>query len=151
WVPIENTLTQDISWRRNVFRVSDFVDLTEQFKIRFVASDSIRPGENLDGGSLIEGGVDDVIVYDLDIVNVEELEANDIQLYPNPASNLLTITSKEQLGWIEIRDVQGRVLLSRRVTDLTTQFDVSELAPGWYSIQGIGDDQKTWVKTFLKE
>ena len=65
WSFIENNSTQDISWRRNAFRISEYVELTDQFKIRFIASDSLHIGQNLDGGSLIEGAVDDIILYDL--------------------------------------------------------------------------------------
>ena len=51
WVEIEETLTQDIRWRRNAFAIQEYVSLTDEFKIRFVASDSLRPGQEYDGGS----------------------------------------------------------------------------------------------------
>ena len=64
WVYIENTLSADISWRRNAFRVKDYVNLTSSVRLKFIASDSIRPGQNLDGGSLIEAAVDDLYLYE---------------------------------------------------------------------------------------
>ena len=64
WVYIENTLSSDLSWRRNAFRVKDYVNLSSSVQLKFIASDSIRPGQNLDGGSLIEAAVDDLYLYE---------------------------------------------------------------------------------------
>ena len=36
-----------------MFRVKDYVSVTDNFQIRFIASDSIRTGLYLDGGSLV--------------------------------------------------------------------------------------------------
>ena len=64
WVYVENTLSSDLSWRRNAFRVKDYVNLTSSVQLKFIASDSIRPGQYLDGGSLIEAAVDDLYLYE---------------------------------------------------------------------------------------
>ena len=64
WVYVENTLSSDLSWRRNAFRVKDYVNLSSSVQLKFIASDSIRPGQNLDGGSLIEAAVDDLYLYE---------------------------------------------------------------------------------------
>ena len=64
WEYVENTLSSDLSWRRNAFRVKDYVNLTSSVRLKFIASDSIRPGQNLDGGSLIEAAVDDLYLYE---------------------------------------------------------------------------------------
>ncbi|MDC0028891.1 hypothetical protein OAJ32_00105 [bacterium] len=64
WVYVENTISSDLSWRRNAFRVKDYVNLSSSVQLKFIASDSIRPGQNLDGGSLIEAAVDDLYLYE---------------------------------------------------------------------------------------
>ena len=64
WHYIENNISSDISWRKFAFRVSDYVNLTSNIQLKFIASDSIRIGQNLDGGSLIEAAVDDLMLYD---------------------------------------------------------------------------------------
>ena len=63
WVYVENTLSSDLSWRRNAFRVKDYVNLTSSVQLKFIAS-SIRPGQYLDGGSLIEAAVDNLYLYE---------------------------------------------------------------------------------------
>ena len=64
-VYVENTLSSDLSWRRNAFRVKDYVNLSSSVQLKFIASDSIRPGQYLDGGSLIEAAVDDLYLYEM--------------------------------------------------------------------------------------
>ena len=64
WQYIENNMSSDTSWRKFAFRVSDYVNLTANVQLKFMASDSIRLGQNLDGGSLIEAAVDDLVLYE---------------------------------------------------------------------------------------
>jgi len=86
WVYIENTKTSDARWRRNAFRVSDYLEPTNQMRFRFIASDSIRPGENLEGGSLVEAALDDFILYDGTFVSVDEKNdpQHNLVVWPNP-------------------------------------------------------------------
>ena len=64
WNYVENNKSSDISWRQFAFRISDYVNLTNSVQLKFIASDSIRPGQNLDGGSLVEAAVDDLMLYE---------------------------------------------------------------------------------------
>jgi Zn-dependent metalloprotease len=64
WQFVENNISSDISWRQFAFRVTDYVNLTNNVQLKFIASDSIRVGQNLDGGSLIEAAVDDLVLYE---------------------------------------------------------------------------------------
>lgn len=100
WQYIENNMTDDMSWRRNAFRLLDYADATDEVKLQFIASDSTHIGQNLDGGSLIEAAVDDFIVYDeIDENSVNENEANlTLNLFPNPSSNIT---------WIDFSLVNG--------------------------------------------
>jgi len=63
WVAVEGTKVSDRSWRRFAFRVLDYVTPSATTQIRFIASDSIRPGQNLDGGSLVEAALDDLQLW----------------------------------------------------------------------------------------
>ncbi len=63
WVPVENNLTSDKSWRRFAFRAKDYVSLTSnQVQLKFIASDSTNG--SLSGGSLVEAAVDDLYLWD---------------------------------------------------------------------------------------
>mgnify|MGYP006232648575 CR=1 FL=1 len=63
WQYLENTLQQDIAWRRKAFRVADVIEPTDAFQMRFIASDSTTLGEYLDGGSLVEAALDLSLIH----------------------------------------------------------------------------------------
>ena len=106
WVAVENNLTSDNSWRRFAFRAKDYVSLTStQVQLRFVASDSIRLGQNLDGGSLIEAAVDDLYLWDA-----------------NSSTSISDIKTDNSSQLIKIVDVLGREVDPAQVVEKTTLF-----------------------------
>jgi hypothetical protein len=150
WERVENTLTQDISWRRNAIKISDYVDLTEDFRFRFIASDSIRPGQNLDGGSLIEAAVDDIVLYDVDDgTGIDELGELSLNLYPNPADRVLQVNLPQTGGTLDIIDARGRAIRTEEnVQILQREIEVSGLAPGNYFLRYTLDDGRQLSKLF---
>ena len=87
WQYVENNMTSDKSWRRFAFRVADYVNLTNQVRVKFIASDSLRPGQNLDGDSLIEAAVDDFSLYEqVNTTSVDDINSS------NSTQNLIKIT-----------------------------------------------------------
>jgi Zn-dependent metalloprotease len=117
WVFVEETRTQDISWRRNAFRVQDYVDITDEFKMQFIASDSTFIGQNLDGGSLIEAGIDDLLLYEEGTeTNIDDLtQESSVRVYPNPASEYAFVEMHGHAGekaLIQVIDVTGRIIFS---------------------------------------
>jgi len=106
WIAVENNMTSDISWRRFAFRAKDYVSLTStQVQLRFVASDSIRLGQNLDGGSLIEAAVDDLYLWDA-----------------NSSTSISDIKTDNSSQLIKIVDVLGREVDPDQVGEKTTLF-----------------------------
>ena len=142
WVYLENNLTSDRSWRRMAFRVADYVPITSTFQMRFVASDSIRPGQNLDGGSLIEAAMDELYFYEeAEEIGVQELDGiASLVVYPNPVSNDLII--KAALtdaidATVRVMDMSGREVITGKQVNLpggtsTIWIDVRDLEAGNY-------------------
>jgi hypothetical protein len=98
WQYLENTLQQDISWRRKAFRIADVIEPTAEFRMRFVASDSTTIGEYLDGGSLVEAALDDIVLYDLaQPESVVETDGAALTAFPNPLRTGDRLTSR---GWM---------------------------------------------------
>ncbi|MCW5898537.1 MAG: T9SS type A sorting domain-containing protein [Flavobacteriales bacterium] len=148
WVPIEDTKTSDRSWRRHAFRVKDYVTPTAQVRLKFHASDSIRPGQNLDGGSLVEAAVDDVQLWD-EVINTQsqfELPPPSVtSVYPDPAVDelnvLVTLNGSRLLGF-EVVDMTGRIVLSPPSSGPHAdrhRIDVSRLADGHYVLRLVLD------------
>ena len=139
WQYLENTLQQDISWRRKAFRLGDYVDLTDEFQMRFIASDSTTIGENLDGGSLIEAALDDIILYDVvppvnEVTNI--LEYSPLNVSPNPSSHTIYIEGGLGNTPIQIYDMKGSLVFEGKTSskgDLS--LDISSFHAGFYNIQ----------------
>jgi len=92
WTKIERTNVSDKSWRRFAFRVKDYVPLSSNFKVRFMASDSLIPGANLSGGSIVEAAVDDMYLYEEVAAGIHENdEVASMATYPNPAKDNLYV------------------------------------------------------------
>ncbi len=140
WVFVENTRTDDRSWRRLAFRVQDHVTPTSTFAMRFIASDSTHLGQNLDGGSLVEAAVDDIQLWDNTTVGIEELSgASAMSIYPDPANdhvNLMFRSRSKEVLQLHILDASGREVRTTSIAGnggvLRSRVDVSSLAPGGY-------------------
>ncbi|MBK9758862.1 MAG: T9SS type A sorting domain-containing protein [Flavobacteriales bacterium] len=140
WVFVENTRTDDRSWRKLAFRVQDYVTPTSTVQLRFIASDSTHVGQNLDGGSLIEAAVDDIQLWDNTSVGIGEMRTDAITaLYPDPANDQVDLVLAIPAGSstrIDVIDPAGRIVLSDRLTSVAgitrSTVDVSELSAGGY-------------------
>ena len=65
WISLENTTISNASWVRQRFILSEYIELTNQMQLRFIAEDIYYDGDNGSGGSLIEAAVDDIIFQDI--------------------------------------------------------------------------------------
>ena len=92
-------------------------------------------------GEIIENYYNNEIVDDFtfsftttDEVNVEEVN-NNINIYPNPATDIINITNAEN-STIEIYNIAGELVISTTETNI----DVSTLTNGTYLIKVIAED-----------
>jgi len=89
--------------------------------------------------------------FEISVVGIEE--ANGIQLsvapYPNPSTDYLTLEVKDfepSTLSFQLYDMQGKLLLSQKITNSQTRLVMSELVPAIYFIKVIKGDRE--VKTF---
>ena len=145
WVFVENTKVSDPSFRRVAFRVLDYVDLTDNVSLKFIASDSTHAGSPLqfEGGSLVEGALDDLEVWELsDPDGIAETEIADLRIYPNPSSGLMNITMNLESSTVlnlEVITILGSKVHSS-TQDLasgkqTFEIDLSGIADGIYQLR----------------
>ena len=77
---------------------------------------------------------------------------NKITLYPNPASNILTIKGVESANSISIFDVLGKEQIRIKNTETNSHFnkvDIHQLQPGLYIIKVFGAKTQNSLK-FIK-
>jgi len=153
WTYVENTLTSDMRWRRNAFRVRDFLEPTNQMRFRFIASDSIRPGEYLEGGSLVEAAVDDFFIFDAISVGMEELRRaqHELVVWPNPFPgnelNLSFAMTKQGPVTVGIYAENGQLVFTRSLGQLPSgvvqrRLTIPPLAAGSYLIEVGGSESR---------
>lgn len=151
WIYIEDNQTADMRWRRNAIRVADWMEPTAQMRFQFIASDSTRVGEYLDGGSLIEAAVDDFVLYDRMMVGVEETTnpISSLNVYPNPANDFIQVRSELGLlhnALIQLLSPTGQIVYSKQLGDIpngrTLRIETSQFATGNYTLQLISDEKK---------
>jgi hypothetical protein len=122
-------------------------------RFRFIASDSIRPGENLDGGSLVEAALDDFILYDAVNVSVAELEKaqSDLLAWPNPLTDreLELAFAMTNQGAVEVNVFSETGQLVHRMSlgqlpsgVVRRRITLPELAAGVYMLEVSGSETK---------
>jgi hypothetical protein len=74
---------------------------------------------------------------------------NNVVIYPNPANNILNISSSEIIQKVEVLDVVGRVIISKTLNSSNYILDVSNLNRNVYfvnySINGVVNTKKVIV------
>jgi choice-of-anchor B domain-containing protein len=133
WVELE-TLTNDAKpWTQVLFRVQDYVAVTTQFRIRFLAADD-------GGGSIVEAAIDDLEFYEVSYVSAVPIIPSQLTrlegVAPNPFNprtvirfNLATSGRAE----LSVFDLRGR-----RVTTLVAE----NLAAGQHARSWDGTDKR---------
>ncbi len=92
--------------------------------------------ESVSGSDVFSSGIakiDDIIITGVNTAGVETiLFENNIVVYPNPCSDYVIIDSMEDLDIVNVFDMMGRLMVSKKAKGLTEQIDVSHLASGLY-------------------
>jgi hypothetical protein len=83
------------------------------------------------------------------VVGVEEINLEeDLSIFPNPADNLLTFSTKNTIQSIKIIDSFGKEIIYSKNPEKS--IDVSSLAVGLYYIQ-LESNDKVLCKKFVKQ
>ncbi|MFY8034172.1 MAG: T9SS type A sorting domain-containing protein, partial [Flexibacteraceae bacterium] len=78
------------------------------------------------------------------VTGIESFKANVFEVYPNPASDKVTIRTNGT-GTLEVLNVVGQVVISQPASE-TNEINVSKLAKGVYTVKFNGNSQKLVVK-----
>ncbi|MGC4040286.1 MAG: T9SS type A sorting domain-containing protein [Flavobacterium sp.] len=78
-------------------------------------------------------------------LGTDEYVFNYLKLYPNPVTDLLTISNSQLMSKVMVVDMLGRILATKEVNDVETKIDMSRYPTGTYLVQVNADGG---VKTF---
>jgi len=94
-----------------------------------------------DHGQFAENGLSAISRFKLGSTGIGEPGITGVSVYPNPASDIVTVQAITSGGFMtEITDEPGNILISRKFTGVKGIIDVSKLAPGFYTIRITGDN-----------
>jgi hypothetical protein len=117
-------------------------------------------GTSRNNDRYFKGAIDDVKIFNcvLDMEEIDSLythilniknETDIVKVFPNPATNNITIESPQQVLF-EILNIQGQKILQQQLQQGKTDIDISVLAKGFYILR-LNSYDKTEVLKFLKE
>ena len=103
WVSLENTNISNNSWDKRMFFLDDYVTLTSDMRLRFIAEDTFYDGEFGSGGSIVEAAIDDILIQSISSNNIMPGDTNfdsivdilDVVMTINFALGITTPTSLE--------------------------------------------------------
>lgn len=78
-----------------------------------------------------------------------EINSDVIQVYPNPIENLVTVSASKIIKEIEVVDLTGITVLSRKANAENLSFSVENLSTGAYVLRVYSDDNSVLVKKIL--
>lgn len=144
WSMAEKTYKPDVRWRRSVV----IPDLTKgtSFKLMFIATDTVYTNV---AGTWVEAAVDDIEILALgnNSVGVNDISSLQSTLYPNPASDEITITTPENgsMNYSILNAVGQRVLYNENalVVNNSMKINTTTLANGIYFIKLDMKDKKS--------
>lgn len=68
-------------------------------------------------------------------LGIEEFSSDAVQVFPNPATDWVTVQHATGIEFVELVDVSGKVLISRSVQDTQTSLSLIGMQPGMYLIR----------------
>jgi hypothetical protein len=141
-----NFSVRDNNGFESEIRIDNDVDLflMPAFGDEFSTLDIRGIGGQFDNSSPFDGGYQLLPRYASDInftfVSVDDVLGTQLDLFPNPTSKSLTLTSEEPLDEVRISDAVGRLMIQIMNPALQSEIDVQSLNAGMYTVQCIKGD-----------
>jgi hypothetical protein len=114
-------------------------------------SDEASPGNqmiNAGTGTDALGNID--TANDCSTASVKEISFYNIDVYPNPASNVINVRSEFTIDNLSVLDLMGRTVKQQISNNKEFSLDVSDLAKGVYLVK-LSSGEKEAVTKFIKK
>jgi hypothetical protein len=102
-----------------------------------------------DGALNVDGGFDPGVWIGAETAGVEDESLVTLNMYPNPASDVLNISAQNTINTVEIYNVLGQKVISMQVENTSAEINVSNLNAGIYLIK-YEINNSTSTKKFVK-
>ena len=142
------------SWRLDLYNVEKYTaDGKAKIKAKFSGVCSETNNRNFDVTLSLSNRIftvtqDFTIRYTYEAIGIEDFDYNDVNLYPNPTSNILNIVNCENSNY-EIYDITGRIIRTGKINNDFETLDISDLKNGNFFIKVLNKDN-VYTKTIVK-
>ncbi|MFM6934384.1 MAG: T9SS type A sorting domain-containing protein [Flavobacteriales bacterium] len=89
---------------------------------------------HLIGDATYSNGNAFAIRMNMGVLGLDNVTANTLEVYPNPASEVVTIESNMTEGSVQIIDLTGKVVANQTVNGVTTAINTTTLTNGMYTV-----------------
>lgn len=89
-------------------------------------------------------------IIDEDTTGIIPMELLDLDIYPNPANNVLNINSMDYFDKVQIFNLSGQLVTDISDTQKMTSIDISKLVPGLYTVKVYSQDQISTKKLVIE-
>lgn len=79
-------------------------------------------------------GCEEEQTFDVMLTGIKNISSSDVRIYPNPASETLTIEAASAVDQLVVFNLLGTPVVQMNNVQSTNRLDVSQLAPGIYTI-----------------
>jgi hypothetical protein len=123
-----NTLTNNgnIAWTNYVHNITTYAT-AGLFNVRFRAYGA-------DSWAVDYWYIDNVKILPIN-VGIEQIASSDIRIFPNPASDMITIQATEEINSVTVLNYAGQVIQSSEVNARETSLNSSNWSSGIYFIK----------------
>ena len=130
------------SWNSYHIPLSDFTGLITKGHI----AQLIFSGQPIGGGTLFV----DNVYFSTTALSNQSFDIAKISMYPNPTSNMLTISSANKMDTISVYNVVGQEVMNVNVNTDNTVLNVSGLQDGIYLVN-VTSEGKVTTSKFIKQ
>lgn len=81
-------------------------------------------------------------------LGIKPIAFNNFNYFPNPVKNTLSISYDTTINTIEIITTLGQTIVSKKVNELQTEINLSELSKGIYFVKVTSEGQEKTIKVF---
>ena len=74
-----------------------------------------------------------------------------VQIFPNPASDMIVIASEQSIEKVEILNIHGQILKAATSASKEISMSIGEMQKGIYMVQAKMTDGRRWTGRFVKQ
>jgi hypothetical protein len=74
-----------------------------------------------------------------------------VQIFPNPASDMIVIASEQSIEKVEILNIHGQILKAATSASKEISMPIGEMQKGIYIVQAKMTDGRRWTGRFVKQ